>query len=190
MIYALCDYQTLQKFDKTLSEFIQICNNLHVALIQYRDKINNIDIQKQNILFLKQNTKIPIIINDNLDLLKIADGLHIGQDDLENIRSNILKLNSKEMVFKFLKKLYPTKIIGLSTHNEFEILEANSFDIDYIGLGAYRTTNTKDVSTILGEKISYLAQMSKHKVGAIGGVKIKDKIPNISYNVIGSGLFT
>ena len=68
MIYALCDYQTLQKFDKTLSEFIQICNNLHVALIQYRDKINNIDIQKQNILFLKQNTKIPIIINDNLDL--------------------------------------------------------------------------------------------------------------------------
>jgi len=58
-----------------------------------------------------------------------------------------------------------------------------------IGLGAYKNTTTKDVSTILGDKISYLAKISKHPVCAIGGVQINDKIPNIRFNVIGSGFY-
>ncbi|HFU76529.1 MAG TPA: thiamine phosphate synthase, partial [Arcobacter sp.] len=80
------------------------------------------------------------------------------------------------------------KIFGLSTHNEKEILEANSFELDYIGLGAYRQTNTKDVSTILGDKASYLAKISTHPVGVIGGVRIDDVIEDVSYYVIGSDL--
>lgn len=58
----------------------------------------------------------------------------------------------------------------------------------YIGLGAYRSTSTKDVSNILGDNISYLAKISRHPVGAIGGVKIEDNIKHITYNVIGSSL--
>lgn len=183
-IYALCDYQTLQKFDISLEKFLQICESHNTVYIQYRDKINSLDIQKQNILYLKSHTNIPIIINDKIELLEYADGLHLGQEDIEEYIGN-----TKEISLKFLRKKYPNKIIGLSTHNEKEILEANRLDLDYIGLGAYRATSTKDVSNMLGDKISYLAKISKHPVGAIGGVTLDDYIENISFNVIASGLF-
>jgi thiamine-phosphate pyrophosphorylase len=182
-IYALCDYQTLEKFDISLEKFIDICTKQNTVYIQYRDKKNNIVQQKQNILILKKLTNIPIIINDKLELLQFADGLHLGQDDIKDQFGL-----TKEQTIKIIRKKYPNKIIGLSTHNELEILEANKLELDYIGLGAYRSTNTKDVSNILGDHISYLAKISTHKVGAIGGVKIDDDIENISFNVVGSGL--
>lgn len=183
-IYALCDYQTLQKFDISFEKFLQICDTHDTVYIQYRDKVNSLDIQKQNILFLKQNTTIPIIINDKIELLEYADGIHLGQEDISHYFGN-----TKENTLKIIRRKYPNKLIGLSTHNEIEILEANSLDLDYIGLGAYRTTSTKDVQNQLGDNISYLAQISKHPVGAIGGVKVDDNIPHVSFNVIASGLF-
>ncbi|MEA3512738.1 MAG: thiamine phosphate synthase [Campylobacterota bacterium] len=184
-IYALCDYQTLQKFDISLQNFINICKKHNTVYIQYRDKTNKLDTQKQNILYLQKQTDIPIIINDKLELLEFADGLHLGQEDI----SELFPTLSKPDTLKVIRKKYPNKTIGLSTHNEIEILEANSLDLDYIGLGAYKSTNTKDVSNILGDNISYLAKISKHPVGAIGGVKVDDEIENITYNVVGSGLF-
>ena len=187
-LYALCDMQTLLKKDISLEEFAKLSNKYNAKIIQYRDKLNDITTQINNIKILKQNTTIPIIINDKLELLKYCDGVHLGQEDLLRVKNEELKLKDDELVFKFLRKLYPSKIFGLSTHNEIEILHANKLDLDYIGLGAYRATSTKDVSNILGNNISYLAKISKHKVGAIGGVKLDDNIPNIYYNVIGSGL--
>ncbi|MCK5111110.1 MAG: thiamine phosphate synthase [Arcobacteraceae bacterium] len=186
-IYALCDWGILTKFNFSLSQYLKHIKQYNIIYIQYRDKVNSFEIQKQNLIFLKSNTNIPIIINDNLELLEFADGLHLGQEDIESLIINF-KLTNKEFLIKFLRKKYPTKIFGLSTHNEVEILEANNLPLDYIGLGAYRNTSTKDITNLLGDKISYLAQISKHPVGAIGGVRIDDKIPNITYNVIGSGL--
>lgn len=188
-LYALCDIQTLVNKDISLLQFIELCIKHQAQLIQYRDKLNDIDTQKNNLLFLKQNTNIPIIINDKLELLKYCDGLHLGQEDLLELKEKQLNVKTDKIVFSFLKKIYPNKIFGLSTHNELEILDANILSVDYIGLGAYRSTSTKDVSNILGDKISYLAKISKHKVAAIGGVKLDDKIDSIFYNVVGSGLF-
>jgi len=182
-IYALCDAELLNKFNLSVSQYVDHIKQYNLMYIQYRDKINSIEIQKQNILFLKQHTYVPIIVNDKIELLEFADGLHLGQNDIVNLVGN-----DKQTTLKFIRKKYPNKIIGLSTHNEIEILEANTLDLDYIGLGAYRATNTKDVSNILGNNISYLAKISTHPVGAIGGVKVEDSIENVSYNVIGSGL--
>jgi len=186
-IYALCDFELLQKYNFTLEKYLNKLKNYNIAFIQYRDKINSLELQTQNIKFLKEHCDIPIIINDNVELLKVADGLHLGQEDLESL-SLKYKLPKNNLI-KFLKKTNPNKILGLSTHNEKEILEANTFELDYIGLGAYRNTNTKDVSSIVGENASYLAKISKCPVGLIGGVKITDDVDNIAYNVIGSALF-
>jgi len=182
-IYALCDYQTLQKFDVSLEKFLQICHSYDTIYIQYRDKVSPLEIQKQNILYLKTHTDIPIIVNDKIELLQFADGIHLGQEDIEAFIGD-----SKKTSLQFIRKNYPHKLIGLSTHNEMEILEANNLDLDYIGLGAYRATDTKDVNNKLEDKISYLAKMSKHPVGAIGGVQLDDEIEHISFNVIASGL--
>jgi len=184
-IYALCDYELLTKHNTTLEQYLQICKQHNVKIIQYRDKINNLNIQKENLKYLKNNCNLPIIINDKIDLISYADGLHIGQEDLDSYVKN-----NRVLSLKLIRKKIGDKILGLSTHDEIEILEANNFDIDYIGLGAYKTTTTKDVKNQLGDKLPYLAKISKHPVCAIGGVKLSDIIDNTSYNVIGSGLFT
>ena len=79
--------------------------------------------------------------------------------------------------------------MGISTHNEKEVLIANELDLNYIGLGAYRNTKTKeDISVVLGDSIEDIAAKSKHLVAAIGGVQLDDEFINITYHVIGSGL--
>lgn len=184
LLYILCDYETLQKKSLTLEKFVQICKNLDVKIVQYRDKISSNSIQKENLIYLKKSLNIPILINDKIDLIEFADGLHLGQEDFEKIHAN------KKIAIKLIRNKIGKKLLGLSTHNEVEILEANDLDLDMIGLGAYRNTTTKNVSTLLGNKITYLAKISKHPVCAIGGVKIDDKIKNVSFNVVGSDIYS
>ena len=182
-LYVLCDYETLQKKSISLEQFVSLCKKKNVKIVQYRDKISSDEIQIKNLLFLKENLDIPIIVNDKIDLINYADGLHVGQEDLEKIHKD------KSIAVKLIRLKIKDKLLGLSTHNEKEILEANTLALDMIGLGAYKNTTTKDVSTILGDKISYLAKISKHHVCAIGGVQIDDVIDNIKFNVVGSGFF-
>ena len=183
LLYVLCDYETLLKKKISLENFVDLCKKKDVKIIQYRDKISSIEEQKKNLLYLKSSLNIPIIINDKIELIDFADGLHVGQEDLQAIHKD------KKLAVKLIRLKIKDKLLGLSTHNELEILEANELPLDMIGLGAYKTTSTKDVSTILCSKISYLAKISKHPVCAIGGVKIDDVIENIRFNVVGSGFY-
>lgn len=182
-LYVLCDYETLLKKNISLEQFVLLCKKKDVKIVQYRDKISSNEIQIKNLLYLKANLEIPIIVNDKIDLIEYADGLHVGQEDLEKVHKD------KALAVKLIRLKIKNKLLGLSTHNEKEILEANTFSLDMIGLGAYKNTSTKDVSTILGDKISYLAKISRHPVCAIGGVQIDDVIDNIKFNVVGSGFF-
>ena len=183
LLYVLCDYETLLKKNISLEKFIYLCKKKDVKIVQYRDRISSLEEQKINLLYLKSELNIPIIINDKIELIEFADGLHLGQEDLDKIHKD------KKLALKLVRLKIKDKLLGLSTHNEIEILEANELDLDMIGLGAYKNTNTKDVSTILGSKISYLAKISKHPVCAIGGVKVEDIIENIRFNVVGSGFY-
>ena len=183
LLYVLCDYETLLKKKISLENFVDLCKKKDVKIVQYRDKISSIEEQKKNLLYLKSSLNIPIIINDKIELIDFADGLHVGQEDLQAIHKD------KKLAVKLIRLKIKDKLLGLSTHNELEILEANELPLDMIGLGAYKTTSTKDVSTILGSKISYLAKISKHPVCAIGGVKMDDVIENIRFNVVGSGFY-
>lgn len=183
LLYVLCDYETLLKKNISLEKFVNLCKKKDVKIVQYRDKISSLEEQKTNLLYLKSQLNIPIIINDKIELIDFADGLHLGQEDLDKIHKD------KKLAVKLVRLKIKDKLLGLSTHNEIEILEANELALDMIGLGAYKNTNTKDVSTILGSKISYLAKISKHPVCAIGGVKAEDVIENIRFNVVGSGFY-
>ncbi|WP_072680065.1 thiamine phosphate synthase [Arcobacter sp. LA11] len=183
LLYALCDFQTILNKDIFLYDFLNIIKKYDIKILQYRDKINSIETQIENLQYLKKHLNIPIMINDKIELINYADGLHLGQEDFDSIHSD------KKIAIKLIRKKIGNKLLGLSTHNEVEILEANELDIDMIGLGAYKSTSTKDVPNLLGDKITYLAKISNHPVCAIGGVNIKDKIENISFNVVGSGLY-
>jgi thiamine monophosphate synthase len=103
-----------------------------------------IDLIKLEIIGDFSKTLYPDVIETikACEILK-KDGLHLGQEDLEKIHKD------KNLAIKLVRIKIKDKLLGLSTHNEIEILEANELNLDMIGLGAYKQTNTKSISSIL-----------------------------------------
>ncbi len=182
-IYALFDFELNRRKGLSFEEFLDLPKVRAAQIVQYRDKINSTHIKLKNILYFKKFFKGTVIANDDLELAKEVDGLHVGQEDVLRYETDI------EKSVMWLKNELKDKILGLSTHNLSQIQKANDLPLDYIGLGAYRATLTKEVTNILGEKTSLLAKASKHDVAVIGGVKSSDKIEGVTYLVLGSNLY-
>lgn len=183
-LYALCDQELLDKKALLVEEFVQFAKSENAEILQYRNKSGDIEFIKQQLIKIRKIYDGTLIINDLYELVEFCDGLHLGQDDLKAIDKDIFRA-----VTIIRDAIGIDKILGISTHNEFEVVQANDMDLNYIGLGAYRDTDTKkDVNNILGDKLDEIASKSKHLVGAIGGVKLDDKFSNVAYHVIGSGL--
>lgn len=186
-IYAICDKSLLDKYEIDLKEYVKIAKYFDVEWIQYRDKKSSLEEKRENLTFLKKSIQKPIIVNDFIELIQFADGIHLGQEDLDSFMKSF-GLNSRYDGINELRKIIGRKIVGISTHNEYEIREANILDIDYIGLGAFRKTKTKDTKNFLNkEALSKLINLSKHPVALIGGVRVYDKI-DADFKAIGRDL--
>ncbi|SFU33490.1 thiamine-phosphate pyrophosphorylase [Pustulibacterium marinum] len=114
----------------------------------------------QQLKRILSNYKIPLIINDRIDIALAvdADGVHIGQDD---------------MPYAIARKLLgKDKIIGLSVESMQQVTEANALDVDYIGISPVFATPTKTNTKIeFGLKgIEEISKITKHKTVAIGGI--------------------
>ena len=183
-LYALCDQELLDKKGLSLGEFVEIAKLHDAEIIQYRNKTADIAFIKQQLILIRKNYDGFLVVNDAYELIEFCDGVHVGQEDLKAIDSDIFK--AVKILRSVIKK---DKLLGISTHNEEEVIQANDMDLNYIGLGAYRDTTTKkDISGVLGSSLDAIASKSKHLVAAIGGVKLDDDFENITYHVIGSGL--
>ena len=103
---------------------------------------------------------VPLIINDRVDvaLAACADGVHIGQSDMEYRDARRL--------------LGPDAIIGLSVETAGQAERAASLDVDYLGAGPIFPTPTKtDAAPAWGiEGLAALRRASRHVLVAIGGV--------------------
>jgi thiamine-phosphate pyrophosphorylase len=183
-LYALFDFELNRKHKKSIKEFVEVCKRLDADIIQYRDKLSDIDTKIANLIELKQLWDKTLLVNDSVELALFCDGVHLGQEDLKAFSHD-----SKKAV-EIVRSQIGKKMLGLSTHDEKEIEIANILDIDYIGLGAYRgTTTKKDIKGILGSKIENLSKLSTHPTAVIGGVKVDDKIDFAEYRVVGSDLY-
>ena len=99
------------------------------------------------------------IINDRADIALAAgaDGVHVGQSDLEAGRARAL--------------LGPHKIVGVSAHSRSEARRAREAGADYLGCGAAFLTGTKaDAKPIPRETIRAVTAEAGIPVVAIGGV--------------------
>lgn len=183
-LYALCDQELLDKKALLLEDFIEIAKQKNAEILQYRNKNADIAFIKQQLIKIRKLYDGFLVVNDAYELIEFCDGIHVGQEDLRIIDKDIFT------AVKILREVVgKDKIIGISTHNEEEVLEANKMDLNYIGLGAYRETTTKsDVNTVLGERLDKIASLSKHYVAAIGGVQESDTFVHVTYHVMGSGL--
>ena len=182
-IYALFDFALNHAKGYSLDRFLALPKVQEAAILQYRDKVNELRVQKKNISYLKERFDGKVIANDNLELALLVDGLHVGQEDLLRYDTDTKKAVQQ------LSKILDGRMLGLSTHNAQEIEVANMLPLSYIGLGAYRGTQTKALTHILGKRLASLAALSKHPVAAIGGVKSSDKIAHVRYLVLGSDLY-
>lgn len=138
-----------------------------VTMVQLREKACSSKEFYELAIRLKSSLRhhnIPLIINDRLDIALAcdADGLHIGQDDIPYpIARQILGTN---------------KIIGLSVENVQDAIEANKFDVDYIGISPVFGTPTKtDTAQPLGlNGVREITQISKHPSVGIGGINMSN----------------
>jgi thiamine-phosphate pyrophosphorylase len=99
------------------------------------------------------------IINDSVEIARQtgADGVHIGQKDMEIRTARAL--------------LGPGKIIGVSAHNVEEALEAQAAGADYLGCGAAFVTGTKsDARPISRDTLRAVTAAVDIPVVAIGGI--------------------
>jgi thiamine-phosphate pyrophosphorylase len=184
MIYALLDKEVLSKRALSLTQLSQKIKSLNIPIAQYRNKSGSLEEKKEDLLLIRKFYDGKLIVNDSIELIAYCDGLHIGQEDIR-----LYSYDLKRAILLIREKV-GSKLLGLSTHNREEILEANSLALDYIGLGAYRGTETKSDAKVLGKKALALARLSKHPVGLIGGVRLADRFGDeIAYRVIGSDLY-
>jgi thiamine-phosphate pyrophosphorylase len=183
-LYALCDQDMLDNKGISLEEYVNLAKVNAAEIIQYRNKTADVPFIKQQLIKIRKMYDGFLIVNDKYELIEFCDGVHLGQEDLKSIDEDISK------AVKIIRSVIGAdKILGISTHNEEEVTLANEMDLNYIGLGAFRTTDTKkNISTVLGDSLDVIASKSKHYVAAIGGVKKSDNFTNITYHVIGSGL--
>jgi len=182
-LYILMDWDLLERFQIDPVLFLRYAKGLKGKLLQYRDKKSPLSVKRERLKFIRRYWKKTLIVNDEVELLPLADGIHIGQEDLEYL-SQRWQLSRLGAIFRLAKT---GKIIGLSTHNREEILEANRYPVTYIGLGAFRSTTTKGNATLLKTPIDPLVRLSNHPVAIIGGVRLYDKIPG-KFKVVGSDL--
>lgn len=147
---------------KELPEKLEIALKAGIRWIQYREKeLPRKEILKHAFLAreITEHYNTLLTINDYLDIAIAikADGIHLGQDDLP---------------IEVAKKFF-SGIIGISTHNLQEALDAQKKGAHYIGYGPiFYTTTKKDALAPKGyDMLSLICRKIKVPVVAIGGIK-------------------
>lgn len=173
LLYAVTDRAWVGT--KSLYEQVKEALENGVTCVQLREKeLNESDFLKEakQISTLCKEYKVPFIVNDNVNIAIAckADGIHIGQEDME--LTNVRKLVGEDM------------IIGVSAHTVEEALKAQKDGADYIGIGAVFATSTKtDVDVLSFDTLKSICEAVDIPTVAIGGIK-KDNICKLK----GSGI--
>ena len=148
LLYAVTDRSWLR--NQTLYEQVEEALRGGATFIQLREKKLGYDEfleEAKQIQKLCKEYKVPFVINDNVEIAKQigADGVHVGQDDMESGKVRTL--------------LGEDKIIGVSAHNVEEALLAQANGADYLGVGAvFNTTSKDDVSTLNHEVLKEICK--------------------------------
>ncbi len=163
LLYAVTDRHWLQ--GRTLYEAVEQALKGGVSFLQVREKD---DMRLSHDEYLKEalqlrdlcrRYQVPFVIDDDVDLAleTDADGVHVGQNDMEagNVR----------------EKLGPDKILGVSAHTVKEALLAQERGADYLGVGAVFPTGSKDDAEQVDRAVlSEICRAVDIPVIAIGGI--------------------
>lgn len=173
LLYAVTDRHWLN--EQTLYEQVEEALKGGATFIQLREK----DLTEEEFLEeakkiqqLCKKYRVPFIINDNVKLAKEidADGVHVGQSDMEALDVRA--------------QLGEDKIIGVSARTVEQALLAEKHGADYLGVGAVFQTGTKtDAREVEHSVLKEICTKVDIPVVAIGGIT-QDNVKELS----GSGI--
>lgn len=160
LLYAVTDRSWLK--NRTLSDAVEEALKAGVTFLQLREKDLDYDSFLQFAIEIKKITdkyKVPYVINDNVDVAIAcgADGIHVGQSDME----------AKDV----RKMIGPDKILGVSAQTVEQAIHAEQSGADYIGVGTMFPTSTKiDAEAVSFETLKEICKSVSIPVVAIGGI--------------------
>lgn len=160
LLYAVTDRHWLK--GETLYSQVEKALKGGATFIQLREKSLDEETFYEEAVELKKlckKYKVPFVVNDNVEIaLKMdADGVHVGQSDMEagDVRA----------------KLGPDKIIGVSAQTVEQAVIAEQRGADYLGVGAVFPTGSKnDADDVSFKTLKAICEAVNIPVVAIGGI--------------------
>ncbi len=173
LLYAVTDRSWLN--GHTLYEQVERALKGGVTFVQLREKALDEEAfleEAKEIQKLCALYGVPFVINDNVEIAASvnADGVHVGQSDMEALDVR--------------RRLGPDKIIGVSAQTVEQALKAQEHGADYLGVGAVFPTGSKaDAVEVRHETVKAICEAVDIPVIAIGGIT-KENVKDLA----GSGI--
>lgn len=164
LLYAVTDRHWLN--GAALCEQVEKAIEGGVTFVQLREKELDLNPNKENLIQeaaairdLCKRQHIPFVINDYVELAKMidADGVHVGQSDMEtgDVRAAIGN----------------QKILGVSVQTVKQAVLAQKRGADYLGVGAVFPTGSKsDAEDVDYKTLQEICHAVSIPVIAIGGI--------------------
>jgi len=160
LLYAVTDRSWLN--GSTLYNEVEKALKGGVTFVQLREKTLDPESfleEAKEIKELCRRYQVPFVINNNVAIAKAidADGVHVGQSDMEAGMAR--------------KELGSDKIIGVSAQTVEQALLAEQRGADYLGVGAVFPTGSKaDAEEVSQETLKAICEAVRIPVIAIGGI--------------------
>ena len=173
LLYAVTDRHWLG--DRTLYDVVRESLDGGVTFLQLREKdLDDENFYREAVELQKMAREygVPFVVNDNVDIAvrMDADGVHVGQSDMEagDVRALI----------------GPDKILGVSAQTVEQAVLAEKRGADYLGVGAVFPTGSKDDAVEVSfETLKAICEAVSIPVVAIGGITVDN-----THELAGSGI--
>ena len=156
LLYAVTDRHWLD--GRRLVDVVRESLDGGVTMVQLREKTldeANFLAEAKELQELCRERGVPFLVNDNVEI--DADGVHVGQSDME--AQNVRAL------------LGPDKILGVSAQTVEQAVLAEKHGADYLGVGAVFPTGSKDdADDVSYETLKAICAAVSIPVVAIGGI--------------------
>ena len=173
LLYAVTDRHWLD--GRSLYEVVRESLDGGVTFLQLREKdLDDANFYEEAVKLqeMAREYGVPFVVNDNVEIAVRmgADGVHVGQSDMEagDVRALI----------------GPDKILGVSAQTVEQAVLAEKRGADYLGVGAVFPTGSKDDAVeVTHETLKEICDAVSIPVVAIGGITYEN-----THELAGSGI--
>ncbi|MGA8941042.1 MAG: thiamine phosphate synthase [Acidobacteriaceae bacterium] len=166
-LYPIADKATLDARGVSVKDFAREMAQAGVGVLQYRDKLGS----GEEVLHAAREISAEfagrdclLIMNDRPELaLEMGWGVHVGHEDMSP--ADVRRLMDGRAL-----------VIGVSTHDEAQVIAVDESSADYVAIGPVFGTSTKlDAQPVVGlEGVRRARALTGKPLVAIGGITLEN----------------